>query len=119
MNWFKISQNFDLPKDFNSSQLGSCMKASEILTQQLLSQGISDFYVVEGWISFPNMDWDEGGEESSLLTHTWIEYQGKIIDPTKEQFKKWNFDPNKIEYVKIKRSYPPKEYLELCKRFPV
>lgn len=111
MNWYKLAQ-YELPDNFNVSKLGNCMLAARLITENLLLKGISDFYIIEGWISFP------GYEENSTSPHTWIESNNKIIDPSKKQFEIWGFDSNDISYDKIKKKYTPKEYLELCKKYP-
>jgi hypothetical protein len=73
------------PKDFDRKRLGSCMGAAALATDYLLSKGITDFKVVEGWITL-DPDWEETG---NLDSHTWLEIKGKIFDPTKKQFKNW------------------------------
>jgi len=110
-SWYKKSQQ-ELPSNFDTSELGKCMIAAELITKNLLSKGITNFNVVEGWINFPGYD------EESNTTHTWIELNGEIIDPTKEQFQNWGFNPDEISYEKIKKKYSPQEYLKLCERYP-
>ena len=111
MNWYKKAQT-DLPQDFDCSKLRNCMEAAEIVMKNLLLKAIKDFYIVEGWINFNN-------NEETETTHTWIELSnGDIIDPTKEQFKTWGYDPNEIIYSRIKKKYTPQEYMELAKRYP-
>jgi len=112
MNWLqKISIDFQLPSDFDTAELGSCMRAAELAVRGLLEQGIEDFVVVEGWISF-------GFDEDSDWAHTWIERGDKIWDPTKEQFAAMGYDLNDMEYVRIKDTYTPREYLQLCDKHP-
>ena len=98
--------NLKLPDTFKSDH-GSCMLAAEILTKKLLSMGRKDFIVVEGYITFPSVEWDE--------EHTWIEmYDGEKVDPTKNQ---WGI--KNIIYLKEKRKeYTPQEYLSLCENYP-
>lgn len=116
-NWYKKTQlDYNLPGNFDSSVLGNCMLAAEIITKDLLNKGIKDFLVVEGYISFKMPSEELGWEEG--ITHTWIEYNNQIYDPTKEQFKKWNFNPDEIIYEKIKQKYTPEEYLKLCGEYP-
>ena len=117
MNWYKKAQlNYELSKNIDISSLGSCMLVAELIVRDLLNKGIDNFPIVEGYISFEASSEDQGQEEG--ITHTWIESNGKIYDPTKEQFRKWGFDPYNIIYEKIKRRYTPYEYLDLCKKFP-
>lgn len=103
------------PKNFDRNRLGSCMGAAALATDHLLSKGITDFKVVEGWITL-DPDWEETGNMDS---HTWLEIKGKIFDPTKKQFKNWYGDDYKnIQYVKVKKKYTPQEYQSICQRQP-
>jgi hypothetical protein len=107
MKIYKIAEEDLLPNSFKPIP-GSCMLAAEIITEKLLSQGVENFKIVEGHITFPTVDWTE--------THTWIEKNdGEIIDPTKDQ---WGI--KNISYLNQKRKeYSPLEYLNLCKKYPV
>jgi hypothetical protein len=102
-----------LPSKYPKDKLGSCMLAVEILTRKMLAQNINDFEVIEGWVIF------KGYGTQSKSQHTWITYHGKVIDPTKEQFKTWGVDSKDIIYWKAKQRYSPEEYLKLCDKFPV
>ena len=118
MNWYKkyiISEyNFDkrynniFLKDYNPLP-GSCDIAAEKITINLLEKGITNFNVIEGYISFEDYDWNEA--------HTWIELlTGEIIDPTNIQ---WGIDVKDIEYLSNNRkTYSPEQYLQLCKKYP-
>ena len=82
MNWYKTTQlGYRLPESCNISEIGNCMLAAEIITKNLLDKGIKDFLVVEGYISFKMPSKELGWEEG--ITHTWIEYNNQIHDPTK------------------------------------
>jgi hypothetical protein len=125
MSWYKKCQ-YDLPDWFDSKAVGSCMLAAELLTQQLLSKGIKDFQVVEGWVTMDQTDPQshpyqrvKGEKPRAQMEHTWIEYNGEKIDQTAQQFEWWGFDPSTIQYVKIKKRYSPEEYLQLCGEFPI
>lgn len=115
MNWYKRSQlEYNLPEEFNPGSLGSCMHAAELITKQLLDKGIDNFVVVEGWIAF-NKEMLESPD--SQMQHTWIEYNGKIYDPTLEQFvSQWDID--NVQYPRIKKKHTPQEYLEECDVHP-
>ena len=97
----------ELPRTFNPD-IGSCMLAAEILVKKLINLGRNDFKVIEGYITFPTVDWND--------QHTWIEMDdGEIIDPTSNQ---WGI--KNIVYLRQKRKeYAPKEYLELCDKHPI
>jgi len=95
------------------SELGSCMLAAERLTRKYLSKGFLAFDVIEGYVNFNNI-------EDQDIPHTWIEKDdGEIVDPTKDQFTRWGFNPEDIKYTRILNRYSPKEYLSLCKKYPV
>ncbi len=100
-------EGIELPHTFKSD-IGSCMLAAEILVKKLLKIGREDFKIIEGYITFPTVEWKD--------QHTWIEmYDGEIIDPTSSQWGHKN-----IVYLKQKRKiYTPQEYLELCHNYPI
>lgn len=102
------------PKDFDRHSLGSCMAAAELATNYLLSKGRNDFKVIEGMVSlYPDQEYRDWSP------HTWIQFNnGKIFDPTKKQWINLGFDPNKVKFKKIKRTYTPEEYLSICKIYP-
>lgn len=117
MKIYKLSQHeeinlpyegIDLPASFQRDAIGSCMLAAEILTKELKSKGIENFKVIEGYITFPNVEWED--------QHTWIEMNnGKTLDPTKGQ---WGL--KNIIYLTNKRKiYSPDKYLSLCEQHPV
>jgi GNAT superfamily N-acetyltransferase len=103
------------PKDFDRHSLGSCMSAAALATDFLLSKGIVDFTIIEGWVSlYPDQEKDEWSP------HTWIKFKnGKVFDPTKKQWKHWGFDPKDVQYTnKIRKKYTPQEYQKVCQRQP-
>lgn len=102
------------PKEFNRHSLGSCMSAAELSTTYLKSKGITDFKIVEGFVSmYPEQ------ESKDWSPHTWIEFKnGKIFDPTKKQWANWGFNPKETEYKKIVRRFTPEQYIKLCKIHP-
>lgn len=104
------------PKDFDRHALGSCMAATALATDYLLSKGRSDFKVVEGWVSlYP----EQHDDPDDFSPHTWIQFNnGKIFDPTKKQWAKWGFDPNEVRFESIKKTYTPEEYQSVCQRQP-
>ena len=110
MRIYKIAEKYDnisLPEEFNIES-GSCMLATEILVQKMLTSGYTNFKVIEGYITFPTVEWEE--------THTWIEMNnGDIIDLTKTQ---WGID-NIIYKNDRRQEYSPEDYLKLCKQYPV
>jgi hypothetical protein len=101
------------PKDFNRHDLGTCMSAAALATDYLLKKGITDFKIVEGWVSlYPDQ------EEEDWSPHTWMVIRGKIFDPTKKQWAQWGFNPDEVKFEKIKKEYTPQEYQEICRRCP-
>ena len=99
------------PKDFNRHNLGTCMGAAALATAYFLAKGITNFKIVEGWISmYPDQ------EENEWSAHTWIEFDdGRKFDPTKKQWEKCGFKVSKTKYEKITRSFTPEEYVKICK----
>lgn len=92
--------------NFNTSINGSCMYAVELIIPQLLQKDL-EFVVIEGYITFPTVDWEE--------SHTWIELKdGSIIDPTLDQWK--IKDPIYIQSRQAR--YTPGAYLDLCNEYP-
>lgn len=107
----EIQNEAMFPKDFSRHALGSCMGAAALATNYLLSKGIKNFNVVEGWVSlYPDM------EEEDWSAHTWIEFpNGRKFDPTRKQWAEWGFNPGEVEYMSIKKTYTPEEYQRICK----
>ena len=98
--------------DIAFRELGSCMAVAEFLTRSFLENGIHDFGVSAGYVQFSDSSFD--GHQ-----HTWIEINGKRIDPSKVQFSKWGFDYEAMVYMnRVKRKYTPEHYLILCDNFP-
>jgi hypothetical protein len=86
---------------------GSCPFFAEEATKVFLKNGITDFFVVEGWV--------KSKLETYWRQHTWIEIEGEKIDPTFLQFS----GLGEINYVKqVKKRYAPQEYLDLCAKYP-
>jgi len=96
-------------------ELGSCMLWVENKTKELLSTGIEDFTVVEGYVYFGNI------EDENQVEHTWIELSdGTKLDETIDQFESWGFYREDIKYLpEDRKEYSPQEYLELCKKYPI
>ena len=105
--------NIEFPNKFNISAVGSCMYAAEYMSKKLLEKGISDFQIIEGYVKIKNVE--------GKFQHTWIETKDEKIDPTIKQFFPKNVDDDyiegKVKYF-IKKKYTPKEYFELCKKYP-
>lgn len=101
---------FNKMSEHDKYPYGSCMLVAEELTHKLLDSGVEDFIIVEGYITFRGVEWDE--------KHTWIELgNGDILDPTKTQ---WGIDIDKMVYLTNNRKeYTPQDYLRLCKEFPI
>lgn len=89
---------------------GSCMYAAKKVALYLLDQGIGDFKIIEGWVSFPNII-----KSQIWSQHTWVELKdGKIIDITKNQFKQFGVNPDEIIYHPTRRKeYYPEDYLDI------
>lgn len=80
------------------AQFGDCGLAIYHATKKALAKGY-DFSVTEGMV-------DAGG---TILPHAWIEYQGRIIDPTKSQF-----GSAEVQYGppgEYRDDYSPQEYI--------
>ena len=89
------------PSEFNRNMPGSCMVAAEISAKYLLSKGIKNFKVTEGWVSLSP---DIAEDDTQWQEHTWIEFSnGKIFDPTRHQWREWGYDPDGVTIEKIKK----------------
>ena len=79
-------------------------------TKFLLIKGKTNFKVISGIISIYPKKYKGYVNEM----HYWIEFDnGRIFDPSKEQFKKtYDADLNRIRYKKTKE-YEPDEFLEM------
>lgn len=110
-----IDENM-FPQEFDRHQLGSCMVAAELATKYLLSKGMNDFEIIEGWVSLsPDLEDDETGYTS----HTWIKFKnGRIFDPTRKQWQNWGYDPAGVKIMKVSKIFTPKEYLDVCEWEP-
>jgi len=99
------------PKDFKRHNLGTCMGAAALASDYLLQKGIKNFKVVEGFVSmYPSQ------EEEDFSPHTWIQFDnGRIFDPTKNQWKQWGFDPNETKYERVTKTYTSEQYIKLCR----
>src|ERR1035437_4854554 len=96
-----------LPDSFNVEHMGCCMSAARIITGKLLAQG-KEPVVVEGWIQFLLKD----GRKSKDMrfSHTWVENDGEMIDPTIKQFFSYMKD---YEFIRTtKEIVPDKEYMD-------
>jgi hypothetical protein len=98
------------PKDFNRHNLGACLSAAAMATVYFLEKGITNFKIVEGWVSmYPDQ------EEDEWSSHTWIEFDnGRKFDPTKKQWEKWGFDVKNTKYERVVRTFTPEQYVKLC-----
>ena len=97
------------PKDFRRHQPGSCVIAASHATKYLLSKGVKDFEVVEGFVSL----YPEDGP-AWWHPHTWIEFKdGRKFDPTKKQWKQMGVDPNEVQIKKIVKRFTPEQFAKL------
>jgi hypothetical protein len=101
----QIANNISIKCD----KKGSCVAFGELVNKALQAQGITDFYIVEGYVTFEN-------DKSGKMQHTWLEYQSKIIDPTLVQFNGWDL---KTVVYKIKKKYTPVQYDEVSQKHPI
>ena len=109
-------------ESFNYTERGVCDKVAIAETKKLLSQGIDDFVVIEGYV------WTEDAENyewSYPDAHTWIELKdGTIIDPSEKQYDDEGGIVERIdtsaydiegEFYKDAKYYTPNEFLEMWK----
>ena len=111
-NWRKYLSDLEV----DCEQDGVCITAAEEITKKLLSDGIKDFKVIEGYI------WIEDSYDQYPTAHTWITMDdGKIIDPSAAQFDKYGDIEERIsdtaydadgEFYGNSKIYTPTEYLE-------
>lgn len=62
---------------------GRCIEASDLILAKFKQLGISGAKSVEGWCKY---DDDSGCSSRDYDEHTWVEYQGRILDITLDQF---------------------------------
>lgn len=108
--------------EFNYSERGICDKVAIAETKKLLSQGIDDFVIIEGYV------WTKDAESYGWEypdPHTWIELKDRtIIDPSEKQYDREGGIVERIdtsaydcdgEFYKNAKYYTPLEYLDLWK----
>ena len=90
-----------MPSSSCSFKYGQCSIEVVRLVKKALANRINNFKVIDGTVYV--------GDEKKVIPHTWIEYNGKIYDPTKSQFSGEIilYDPDG-EY---KDEYTPEEYI--------
>ena len=109
-------------ESLNYTERGVCDKVAIAETKKLLSQGIDDFVVIEGYV------WTEDAENyewSYPDAHTWIELKdGTIMDPSEKQYDDEGGIVERIdtsaydidgEFYKDAKYYTPNEFLEVWK----
>jgi len=67
---------------------GRCIEASERIIEEIAKLG-GKAKLIEGWVDF--YDW-EGCTDCSYDPHSWVEYEGLIIDVTGDQFNMYMYD---------------------------
>lgn len=80
---------------------GSCGPVVQEVVRKALKAGVREFRVVDGMVGVPGMP--------APVPHTWIEYPGGIIDPTREQF-----PPGDLAYSpegEYRDEYSPEQFL--------
>ncbi len=97
--------------NFDRHALDSCNTAAIFATKYFLLKGIKNFNIIYGWISF-----DDLGDIYSY-DHVWIEFSnGRIFDPTKNQWKEYGHNPSKMKIVSVDKRWNPEEYInDHCK----
>lgn len=69
----KLSKKWKTPSETLDSQIGDCEDVSFLAASMLLNVGIGGFEFVIG---------DMTGTGNDLTKHTWLEVNGRIVDPT-------------------------------------
>lgn len=99
---------------------GVCMLVAEKIAKYAIDNDI-DIIIYEGHAKFEK--YINGNSANSIkYQHTWCEYiDGPKIDPSIIQFARpgVELDISTIKYIKSKKRYTPKEYLELCEKYPI
>ena len=100
------------PKGFRRHQPGACVLAAAHATRFLLSKGIKNFEVVEGFVALHPDDGPKWWHP-----HTWIEFpprkgetEPRRFDPTKKQWKQMNADPKGVQVKEIVKRYTPEQF---------
>ena len=111
-NWREYLSDLEV----ECEQDGVCITAAEEIAKKLISDGIEDFKVIEGYI------WTKGSDDQYPTEHTWIVMgDGKVIDPSVAQFDKYGGIEERIydtaydadgEFYGNSKVFAPAEYLE-------
>lgn len=111
-NWREYLNDLEV----DCEQDGVCIVAAEEIVKKLLSDGVEDFKVIEGYV------WTKGSDDQYPTEHTWIVMDnGEVIDPSVAQFDKYGGVEERIygtaydadgEFYGDSKTYEPKEYLE-------
>ena len=121
VDWAKkksAAMNAEEYGDYNKR--GICDKVAISETKKLLSQGIDDFFVIEGYVWTKSADTNEWNYPDP---HTWIKLNdGTLIDPSERQYDEEGgiveridtiaYDQNN-EFYKKAKWYKPNEFLEM------
>ena len=112
-NWREYLDGLEV----DCEQDGVCIVAAEEIVKKLLSDGVEDFKVIEGYV------WTKGSDDQYPTEHTWIVMDnGEVIDPSVAQFDKYGGVEERIygtaydadgEFYGDSKTYEPVEYLEL------
>ena len=107
-------------ESFDYTQIGICDKVAIFETKKLLSQGINDFVVIEGYV------WTDLAERSEFSypdPHTWIKLNdGTLIDPSERQYdeeggivERYDGSAYDIDgdFYKNAKYYTPNEYMNM------
>lgn len=99
---------------------GDCAIASAAVVSRLLARGVKTGYkVINGDVIY-----QQPGKEPAEEGHTWIEFSGRVIDPTKSQFgegTKINYNPGRNapadkKHLYNREEYGPEDFLNAMKR---
>jgi predicted nucleotidyltransferase len=100
-------------KKYAKGVYGDCIPAANKVTDVLDSAGL-DYTVYQGFVEVAKQ-YENGGRR--LLDHTWVKYDGKIIDPSKAQFDsyggivKYYDETNTSKYAgEYPKMWNPREY---------
>lgn len=95
-----INENIEFTNKCDA-KFGDCSLEAYKVAKNAITKGTTDFTVIDSMVKV----------DGKILPHTWINYKGKIIDPTASQFN------GEVEYAPVDEYYEELSGLEFVSNF--